>query len=92
MEAPAIVETPAIGNRGYTNDVRLRGRRRYSEIKNHWVESSTRVGGFCLCRRGFNHRVIKNRRVDSWNLQKQDQKRIPSQESLIFDCGEQPDF
>ena len=50
-------EIPAVGNRVYTNDVRMvRGRRGYSEIENHRVKSSTREGGFCLCSRGFNRR------------------------------------
>jgi hypothetical protein len=52
----SAVEIPAVGNRVYTNDVRLRGRRGYLEIENHRVKSSTREGGFCLCRRGFNRR------------------------------------
>ena len=52
------VGNPAVGNRVYTNDVRLRGRRGYSEIQNHRVKSSTRGGGFCLCSRGFNRRVF----------------------------------
>ncbi len=52
----SAVEIPAVGNRVYTNDVRLRGRRGYSEIENHRVKSSTREGGFCLCSRGFNRR------------------------------------
>ena len=43
---------PAIGNRGYTNDVRLRGRKK---------RNSTRAGGFCVCRRGFNRRVYSTR-------------------------------
>ena len=51
-----FVGNPAVGNRVYTNDVRLRGRRGYSEIENHFVKSSTRGGGFCLCSRGFNRR------------------------------------
>ncbi len=50
------VEIPAVGNRVYTNDVRLRGRRGYSQMQNHRVKSSTRGGGFCLCSRGFNRR------------------------------------
>ena len=52
------VRNPAVRNRVYTNDVRLRGRRGYSEIQNHGVKSSTRGGGFCLCSRGFNRRVF----------------------------------
>ena len=37
-------------------------------MRNHRVESSTRVGGFCLCRRGFNRRVDGgNHRVDGGN-------------------------
>ncbi|WP_363319138.1 hypothetical protein [Microcoleus sp. PH2017_01_SCD_O_A] len=48
------------------------------------MESSTRGGGFGLCRRGFNRRVDGK----SWD----DWKPIPIQESLIFDGGEQPDF
>ena len=34
---------PAIGNRVYTNDVRLRGRRGYSGMENHRVKSLTRA-------------------------------------------------
>jgi len=52
IESSTREEAPAIGNRGYTNDVHLRGRRWYLEM-----ESSTRGGGFRLCRRGFNRRV-----------------------------------
>ncbi len=55
-----VAEAPAVGNRGYTNDVRLRGRRWYLGMENHWVKSSTHGGGFCLCRRGLNRRVIVN--------------------------------
>jgi hypothetical protein len=51
-----VVRNPAVGNRVYTNNVRLRGRRGYSEIENHRVKSSTRGGGHCLCSRGFNRR------------------------------------
>ncbi|WP_293370087.1 hypothetical protein, partial [Microcoleus sp. CAWBG556] len=54
------LETPAIGNRGYTNDVHLRGRRRYSEMENYQIKSLTHGGGFGLCRRGFNRRVSLN--------------------------------
>jgi len=32
-------------------------------MKNHRLKSSTRGGGFCLCSRGFNRRVIGNHRV-----------------------------
>jgi hypothetical protein len=35
----------------------------YRLMKNHLVKSSTRVGGFCLCSRGFNRRVIENYRL-----------------------------
>ncbi|MFB8794437.1 MAG: hypothetical protein U7126_09465 [Microcoleus sp.] len=58
MKSSTREEIPAVGNRVYTNDVRLRGRRGYLEIENHRVKSSTREGGFCLCRRGFNRRVF----------------------------------
>ncbi|TAE07403.1 MAG: hypothetical protein EAZ90_26205 [Oscillatoriales cyanobacterium] len=34
-------------------------------MKNHRLKSSTRGGGFCLCSRGFNRRVIENHRVKS---------------------------
>ncbi|MEK0188816.1 hypothetical protein, partial [Microcoleus anatoxicus] len=52
----SAVGIPAVGNRVLSNDVRLRGRRGYLEMENHRVKSSTRGGGFCLCRRGFNRR------------------------------------
>ena len=52
IESSTREEAPAIGNRGYTNNVHLRGRRGYLGM-----ESSTRGGGFRLCRRGFNRRV-----------------------------------
>ncbi|WP_157374161.1 hypothetical protein [Nostoc sp. PCC 7107] len=36
----------AIRNRGYTNEVRLRGLTQHQEFE-------TRTGGFCLCSRDF---------------------------------------
>ncbi len=54
------VKNPAVGNRVYTNHVRLRGLRNIQfEINVRWLtpryatNSSTRGGGFCLCSRGF---------------------------------------